>query len=137
MLRVLLVLLVVGVTVYAAIETRRADATEVRGLSPRAWLAVVLLLPPLGALAWFLVGRPTRGRPPRNRAVRRPVAPDDDPDFLRRLAEERAQQEEDDRLLRSWEEDRRRREGRSGESPRADGDDDDDRGGPGSRPQPR
>lgn len=137
MLRVLLVLLVVGVTVYAVIETRRADATEVRGLSPRVWLAVIVLLPPLGALAWFLVGRPNRGRPPRNRAVRRPVAPDDDPDFLRRLAEERAQREEDDRLLASWEEDRRRRETRSGDEPLADEDDDEGRGSPGSRAQPR
>lgn len=44
------------------------------------WLALVLLLPIIGPVAWILRGRPRRMSPPR-----RGRGPDDDPDFLRNL----------------------------------------------------
>ena len=48
------------------------------------WLLAILLLPVLGALAWLFLGRPRVERAPQ-RPRRAPVAPDDDPDFLRSL----------------------------------------------------
>lgn len=80
--RILVVVLLVALAVYALIDLSQADGRRVR-LMPR-WLWVVAILIPLGGpLAWLFLGRP-RGRqlPP---SQRRPIAPDDDPDFLRGL----------------------------------------------------
>jgi hypothetical protein len=44
------------------------------------WLAAVICLPLLGSVAWLIFGRPRPDKPQDP-----PKAPDDDPDFLRRL----------------------------------------------------
>ncbi|MDQ1249543.1 MAG: hypothetical protein QG597_3918 [Actinomycetota bacterium] len=70
-----------AVIVYAFIDvlTTRPHTTK-RG--PKAlWAIAVLLLPVVGAVLWFLFGRPSR----RRAAAPRVVAPDDDPEFLRDL----------------------------------------------------
>lgn len=84
MLRVLPVLIVLGLTVYALIDCAGAEPREVRLMPKPAWLLLIALLPPLGALGWLLRGRPAAPseRPGRDT---RPLAPDDDPDFLRSL----------------------------------------------------
>ena len=47
------------------------------------WMVAIVLLPGVGALGWFTLGRPRSGGP--DGGQRRTIAPDDDPDFLRRL----------------------------------------------------
>ncbi len=94
------VLLALALTVYAAVDCVQTPGQRVRGLPKTAWLAVVLLLPVAGPLAWLAAGRPEppwapkgrpgpgRGgvRPPGSRGpTRPPKGPDDDPDFLNRL----------------------------------------------------
>lgn len=82
MARVVLVVFVVALTVYALIDLSQADGRRVR-LMPRWLWAVAILVPAVGALAWLFFGRPQgRNLPP---GQRRPIAPDDDPDFLRGL----------------------------------------------------
>ena len=143
--------LAVGVIVYSLIECARTDSTDMRGLRKGGWIAVILLLPLLGALLWLFLGRPKgtaeSSRPARGRG------PDDDPQFLRNLEERRRQQEKAEKL-RQWEEELRRNggpgasggtgpDGAPGERPddgpsggssagRSDGPTD---GSPGSRPQ--
>ncbi|CAM3212020.1 PLD nuclease N-terminal domain-containing protein [Stackebrandtia soli] len=58
-----------------------------RRLSRGMWTTIIIVVPVIGAIAWFTTGRPRpngtstgRGRP-----VTPPRAPDDDPDFLRDL----------------------------------------------------
>jgi hypothetical protein len=82
---VVLVLLSVGVTIYALVDCWRSTDDEVRGLPRPAWVLLIILVgplgfPPFGALGYLLFGRPT-GRP----APAPVVAPDDDPEFLRSL----------------------------------------------------
>ena len=77
--RVLLVLVIVAVTVYALVEAAQARPDRTRTLPRWLWLVAIVALPVLGPVGWFALGRPV---PP----VRRPpIAPDDDPDFLRRF----------------------------------------------------
>lgn len=77
----------IALTIYALVDCAQSDSAAVRGLRKPWWILVIVVLNAAGALAWLVAGRPRRrpARPPAG--PRRPVAPDDDPDFLRRLRE--------------------------------------------------
>ncbi|MGI5213527.1 PLD nuclease N-terminal domain-containing protein [Plantactinospora sp. CA-290183] len=104
--------------VLALISCLSAEEDEIRALPRLVWVLVILLFPLVGSIAWFVAGRPrpatprpAGGRPPGGSPGRerpRPVAPDDNPDFLRSLGEEQSKQ--DRQLFDRWEEDLRRRE---------------------------
>jgi Phospholipase_D-nuclease N-terminal len=86
---VVLLLISVGVTIYALVDCWRSTDDEVRGLPRPAWVLLIVLvgplgLPPFGAAAYLLLGRATTEPRPG-----RVLAPDDDPDFLRKLDLER------------------------------------------------
>ena len=102
MLRGLLGLVVIGLTVYALIDCVRTDSAEIKGLPKVVWVLLIVLITPVGPIAWLVAGRDRHHSPPP--LSRHPTAPDDDPDFLRRLdehkrrraAEERKKREQDD-----------------------------------------
>lgn len=81
--RVILVLIIVTATVYALVELFQADERRIRLMPRWLWAAAIVCLPGLGAICWFVLGRPGPGLP--GAREHRPIAPDDDPDFLRRL----------------------------------------------------
>jgi phospholipase D-like protein len=72
--------------VLALISALSAD--RVRTMPRALWVLVILLIPLLGPVAYFLFGRPLpaphEGGPVRRTAVR-PASPDDDPEFLRSM----------------------------------------------------
>ncbi|GIG30081.1 PLDc N-terminal domain-containing protein [Cellulomonas marina] len=104
MSRILPALLVVAFTVYCVVDVVQSDERSRRGVPAWLWVLLVVLVPVLGGLAWIVSSRSARagdggpgggggsrprrpgGRPGGGRG---PVAPDDDPDFLRRLDEQR------------------------------------------------
>lgn len=91
------VLIAVLVWLYAFYDALTAPPERVRNLPKAIWLLIVLLLPEVGALAWFVWGRPraevrarVRQSPLRWQGhdaarARKPLAPDDDAEFLKRL----------------------------------------------------
>ena len=96
MLRFLLYAVPVVVTLYGLIDCILIPAALARSLPKWVWLIVIVLVPFFGAVAWLLTGRPSRdqvatgapsGRAPSRRGSG-PVAPDDDPTFLRKLADD-------------------------------------------------
>lgn len=89
----LAIVVVVG-TVYTVIDCALRENSRIRGLSKPAWLAVILLLPVIGAVLWYVIGR-TPGAAPQARA------PDDDPAFLGRV---NRNSEQDERIRRLEEE---------------------------------
>ena len=91
--------------VYALIDCARTAPADIRRLTRRIWLSLILAVPVLGALAWLVMGRPRHhGHRP---VAPRPHAPDDDEDFLRALDGDDAAYR---RRLEDWERDLRRRE---------------------------
>ena len=98
MLRVVVPIVVLVVFVYGLIDLIRTDARLTKGISKPAWIAVQIVLPVVGAVLWFLIGRPRGGAAPAPSTYRHPTAPDDDPDFLRNLELRRRNQAEADRL---------------------------------------
>jgi len=80
------------------------SADRVRTMPRALWVLVILLIPLLGPIAYFVWGRPVappqEGRPV-HRAGPRPHAPDDDPDFLRNVDTEQSRRDRE--LLAQWE----------------------------------
>ncbi|MEH0933606.1 PLD nuclease N-terminal domain-containing protein [Micromonospora psammae] len=117
-LYVLLFLAQIVLAVCALISCLSAEEGAIRALPRIAWVLIILFFPLLGSIAWFFAGREPGaarqrsawrvggGFPERTRP--RPVAPDDDPEFLKSVAERSGR--DDEELFRRWEDDLRRRE---------------------------
>jgi hypothetical protein len=83
MVRVLVILVTAVLAGWALADVIQTPARDVRVLPKPAW-AFAVLVPIVGALAWFSLGRDEALH--RQPTVRRgPIGPDDDPDFLRGL----------------------------------------------------
>ncbi|MFH9352657.1 PLD nuclease N-terminal domain-containing protein [Kitasatospora sp. NPDC017646] len=131
MLRILLtIVLPLALWVWAFIDCLVAPEDEVRHLPKPIWLIIVLLFPPLGPIAWLVAGKrrgflrtgAPDGQPGQRTAEGRaghgaarggrPLAPDDDPEFLASLGKGSLKGNDKDHedMLRQWEADLRRRE---------------------------
>jgi hypothetical protein len=78
-------------TIYAVADCAFFDRSRVRGLPRGWWIVVILLVPIIGGLLWFIIGRGRANRVGPSRGGT--VAPDDDVEFLRHLRDDAAQQE--------------------------------------------
>lgn len=83
-----LVAIAVAVTIFTVVDVSLTDARRARGVPKAAWFFIALI-PIVGALLWFAVGKGPFGSAPE----RRVVAPDDDPSFLAELRREEEQNE--------------------------------------------
>ncbi len=72
-------------TVFVTAFAATADAKAVRNLPKWLWILFCIFLSPIGGILYLAVGRPLPGK--GDRQPKRTVAPDDDPDFLRNLAD--------------------------------------------------
>lgn len=106
-MRYLPFILLLALTIYALVDCVRNDDAGLPVALPKGvWVILIVLFPGIGPIAWLVVSRagrqagregstayststpPPSYRPPRrpSRPVRmRPVAPDDDPEFLASL----------------------------------------------------
>lgn len=94
----------VAFIVYTVIDVATMPRVRVRSLRKGWWILIVLILPVLGAVLWFLLGRsPASGAVPTGRYR----GPDDDPDFLgsvhQRPRRSRTEKDQDDETLRDLE----------------------------------
>lgn len=80
MVRLWLIVVVAAVafTVYAAIDCATMPRERVRSLRRGVWILLVIVLPVLGGVLWFLLGR----SPASPGTTARYRGPEDDPDFL-------------------------------------------------------
>jgi hypothetical protein len=118
----LLFLVEVALVAVALISCLSAEDDEIRTVPRFGWVLIILFFPLVGAVAWFAAGRPVpanavtpqlgtglgtgfraAARTERPRPHRRPVAPDDDPDFLRSLDTDQARRDRE--LFKKWEDD--------------------------------
>jgi hypothetical protein len=88
MLRVIGVLVLLALYISFIIDVLRTPRLSARTLPKAVWLLLVILLPILGGVLWFLFGRPRPAPGSRFGRRRGPAAPDDDPKFLKRIDEE-------------------------------------------------
>ncbi len=85
--KVLIFLIPIALTIYAVIDAIQTEDTKVQYLPKLAWLVLILLFTPVGAIAWLITGRQRGPRSGRRGSTypTAPQGPDDDPDFLRNL----------------------------------------------------
>ena len=82
--------------VYAMVDVTRTPGAQIRTLPKPLWYLLLLVMPLVGAVAWLLVGRPKPGdASPAPAPPARPIAPDDDEDFLRELRRRRQDPRDD------------------------------------------
>lgn len=82
--------------VFSIVDCAVQPPTRHRGVSKGMWLVIVILLPVIGGILWFTIGR----RRANSAGEIRIVAPDDDPEFLRSISKS----EQDARIRRLEEE---------------------------------
>ncbi|MCT2261146.1 PLD nuclease N-terminal domain-containing protein [Brachybacterium muris] len=109
MLRAIPAILSVAIAIFALADCIQTEDDKVRGLPKWAWIVLIVLIPGIGPITWLLVGkdrtggtgrRAGRGAPQRGG----PLAPDEDPEFLRKLDEDiRRERREKERLRRERE----------------------------------
>lgn len=81
MSRVVVAILAIGLTIYAFIDCLQTP--QPRTLPKIVWLFIIVLVPILGPVLWIFFGRIHGGGWGRDDDG--PMAPDDDPNFLRDL----------------------------------------------------
>lgn len=82
--------------VFSIVDCAVQPATRHRGVRKGIWVLIVVLLPVIGGILWFVIGRRRKNDP----GPARMVAPDDDPVFLRGISKT----EQDARIARLEEE---------------------------------
>ena len=79
---IILVAVAVALTVFSLVDAIVMDRFRVRGVPKGLWIFLILVLPIVGSVLWWSVGR---GKKNASGSRRGPIAPDDDIDFLRGL----------------------------------------------------
>ena len=105
-MRIVLIVLVFALTLYALLDCARTPDESMPARMPKyLWITLVVLFPTIGPIAWIIVSRvkaaearggyvePTvwsskEGTTFRRPQRPRPMAPDDDPEFLRDLEQD-------------------------------------------------
>jgi hypothetical protein len=83
-------------TIFVTVFAASANKNEVRALPKWVWVILCLLVPVVGGLLYIFIGRPTSDSS-NSRPRTRTLAPDDDPQFLRDLADRLKPDEDGDK----------------------------------------
>ena len=92
-LLVIVPFVVLALDVFAMVDVILMDRRRVRAVPKFVWIILILLVPVVGALLWFFVGKERAG----GISQLRTIAPDDDPSFLKKI---RRDEEQDERIRR-------------------------------------
>ena len=84
---------ILALDIFAIVDVILADERRVRALNKILWVFIILIVPVIGVILWFTIGKERNDRGAQPRAI----APDDDPSFLRNL---RRDEEQDERIRR-------------------------------------
>ena len=70
--------------IFCLVDVISIYESRIKTLNKIAWVFIIILVPVVGPILWLVIGKERRADRPAERARdARPVAPDDDPEFLR------------------------------------------------------
>jgi hypothetical protein len=81
--------------IFCLVDVISIYESRIMSLNKIAWVFIVILLPVLGPILWLTVGKSHGSVGPAGAdasGYRRPVAPDDDPEFLKNAADFESQE---------------------------------------------
>jgi hypothetical protein len=113
-LLIIVVPLVLLFWVFSVVDCAAQPSIRHRGVSKPAWILITIIIPVLGGILWFAVGRVRA----RDAAISIPDSPDDDPAFLRSVQPLSAQ----DERIRQLEEELARLDAEDDQPPRSKSD---------------
>ena len=90
---VILPFVILAAYIFGIIDVVLTEERRVRALNKPLWIVIIIVLPIVGTLLWFLLGKDRKDRG----GERRQMAPDDDPSFLSSL---RNDEEAEERIRR-------------------------------------
>ncbi|MDN6528644.1 MAG: PLD nuclease N-terminal domain-containing protein [Brevibacterium sp.] len=79
------IVLAIAVTLYGLFDCLLRDRGLIRVLPKPVWAIIILFIPVIGFVLWYLFGRGTEDKPSAAPRRRGPRAPDDDDDYLRQV----------------------------------------------------
>lgn len=85
--------LVIAVDIFAIVDLALTEPRRIRALNKFLWVLIIIVVPVIGAILWFTLGKDRNDRG----GERRTIAPDDDPSFLRNI---RRDEDQDERIRR-------------------------------------
>ncbi|WP_453985708.1 PLDc N-terminal domain-containing protein [Brevibacterium casei] len=90
MARVLIaaIVLAAAITLYGLFDCLLRDRSLVRVLPKPVWALIILLIPIIGFILWYVFGRGSEAKPDPSPRRSGPTAPDDDEDYLRQVDRE-------------------------------------------------
>ena len=112
-----LIIVSLGVMIYALIEAFSTPSDRTRIMPNGIWIVVIILIPLIGGVLWLLFGNEnaylasTVQGFKKTTGPSRPTNPDDDPELLRSLDIQRAQKRRAEELDKRERELRRREQG--------------------------
>ena len=85
MTRLLPLILILAISVYAFVDCARTPQESIQKFPKWAWILAILVAPfAIGGIAWLLIGR-SRGLGGPKGGRKKIIPPDDDTDFLKNL----------------------------------------------------
>lgn len=83
-------IVILALLIYALTDCLRTPDRSMKTLPKGLWLATIVLIPVIGPVAWLVAGKVPHASGGQRR-IRRdgPLAPDDDPAFLKKLDDQR------------------------------------------------
>ncbi len=70
--------------IFCLVDVISIYDSRIKTLNKIAWVFIIILVPVIGPILWLVIGKErSRNRPAERARDARPVAPDDDPVFLR------------------------------------------------------
>ncbi|HEY5231629.1 MAG TPA: PLD nuclease N-terminal domain-containing protein [Galbitalea sp.] len=83
-LDIILALIELGLLIFCLVDAISIYESRIKTLNKMAWVFIIILLPVLGPILWLTIGKDRSANRPAERARdARPLAPDDDPAFLK------------------------------------------------------
>jgi Phospholipase_D-nuclease N-terminal len=79
--------------IFCLVDVISIYESRIKVLNKITWVFIIILLPVLGPILWLVIGKDRSANRPAERARdARPLAPDDDPEFLRRAEAHESQE---------------------------------------------